>query len=236
MDMSSGRCLGAEALLRWDHPTMGAIGPGEFMPVIERSGLAQATTSWVLSAALQQQQRWRHAGLALLLSVNVSPANLVEDDFAARVAAELARWGLPMDCLELELTESAIMEHPVKAHAVLDSISATGVRLAIDDFGTGYSSLAYLQSMPADVVKIDQSFIRELETDARKQALVTSMIRLSQDLGYRVVAEGVETAAVANFLRAAGCDEAQGYLYARPFEPEAFTQWYRNVSIEPATR
>jgi EAL domain-containing protein (putative c-di-GMP-specific phosphodiesterase class I)/GGDEF domain-containing protein len=225
VDLRSGRCVGAEALLRWTHPELGGVGPGEFMPVIERSGLAQATTAWVLAAALEQQRRWRAQGLMLQLSVNVSPANLLDADFADRLAAGLAEQDLPPGCLELEITESALMEQAGPAHAMLEAISATGVRLAIDDFGTGYSSLSYLQSMPADVVKIDQSFIRNLETDARKQALVATMIRLSQDLGHRVVAEGVETEWAAQFLRDASCDEAQGYLYARPMEAKDFTQW-----------
>jgi EAL domain-containing protein (putative c-di-GMP-specific phosphodiesterase class I)/GGDEF domain-containing protein len=225
VDLRSGRCVGAEALLRWQHSELGGVGPGEFMPVIERSSLAQATTAWVLTAALEQQRRWRAQGLMLQLSVNVSPANLLDDDFADRLAAGLAAMDLPPDCMELEITESALMEQVGAAHAMLEAISATGVRLAIDDFGTGYSSLSYLQSMPADVVKIDQSFMRGLEADPRKQALVTTMIRLSQDLGHRVVAEGVETEWAERFLREVACDEAQGYLYARPMEPEDFTRW-----------
>ena len=226
IDIASGLCVGAEALLRWNHPTLGAIGPAEFIPFIERSRLAQATTAWVLAAALDQQQAWRQAGLALQLSVNVSAINLLEADLAGRVAEALDRRGLPRDCLELEITESAIMEQPAKANAALEAIAASGVHLAIDDFGTGYSSLAYLQRMPADVVKIDQSFIRELETDQRQQGLVQAMISLSQDLGHRVVAEGVENEAVLAFLRGAGCDEAQGYLFARPLEVDVFTGWY----------
>ncbi|WP_432380410.1 putative bifunctional diguanylate cyclase/phosphodiesterase [Duganella sp. P38] len=225
IDVASGACVGAEALLRWNHPTLGAIGPAEFIPIVERSGLAQAATAWVLEEALRQQQAWRAAGLARQVSVNVSAANLTEDDFAASVATALARHHLPPDCLELEITESAIMEQPAKAHATLAQIAALGVGLAIDDFGTGYSSLSYLQKMPADVVKIDQSFIRELEHDARQQALVTAMITLSQDLGHRVVAEGVESEAVLDFLRRAGCEEAQGYLFAAPLEAEAFAAY-----------
>ncbi|MYN26278.1 sensor domain-containing phosphodiesterase [Duganella levis] len=227
---ASGVCVGAEALLRWNHPQLGAVGPAEFIPIIERSGLAQATTAWVLEAALRQQQAWRAAGLALQVSVNVSAANLVEPEFAAGVAAALARHQLPPSCLELELTESAIMEQPVKAHATLMQIAALGVGLAIDDFGTGYSSLAYLQKMPANVVKIDQSFIFHLDRDPRQQALVTAMITLSQDLGHRVVAEGVETEAVLDFLRVAGCDEVQGYLFAAPLEPAAFVQHTQQIT------
>ena len=226
IDIASGLCVGAEALLRWNHPGLGAIGPAEFIPFIELSRLAQATTAWVLETALDQQLAWREAGMALQLSLNVSAANLLEADLAGRVIEALDRRGLPRDCLELEITESAIMEQPARAHATLEAIAASGVHLAVDDFGTGYSSLAYLQRMPADVVKIDQSFIRELESDPRQQGLVKAMISLSQDLGHRVVAEGVENEAVLAFLREAGCDEAQGYWFARPLETDVFTAWY----------
>jgi EAL domain-containing protein (putative c-di-GMP-specific phosphodiesterase class I)/GGDEF domain-containing protein len=225
VDVATGACVGAEALLRWDHPSLGAIGPAEFIPIVERSGLAQQTTAWVLAAAMRQQQAWREAGIVMQVSVNVTAANLLEHDFADNVAAGLARHGLPASCLELEITESAIMEQPLKAHATLAAISALGVGLAIDDFGTGYSSLAYLQKMPADVVKIDQSFIRDLHTDVRQQALVSVMITLSQDLGHRVVAEGVENDEALEFLRQAGCDEVQGYLFSRPLEVADFQAW-----------
>lgn len=227
IDIASGECIGAEALLRWNHPTLGPISPGEFIPIIERSGLAQATTAWVLSRALRQQQAWRAAGLQLQLSVNVSASNLLEPDLADRVVAGLEQYGLPPECLELEITESAIMEQPVKANATLEALAGTGVHLAIDDFGTGYSSLSYLQRMPANVVKIDQSFILGLEDDYRQQGLVRTMISMSQDMGHRVVAEGVERGDVLAFLRSAGCDEAQGYLFARPLEVEAFAVWCR---------
>jgi EAL domain-containing protein (putative c-di-GMP-specific phosphodiesterase class I)/GGDEF domain-containing protein len=226
IDIASGACVGAEALLRWNHPALGAVGPAEFIPIVEHSRLAQATTAWVLDAALDQQVAWRRAGVFLNLAVNVSASNLIEPDLADKVAHGLRQRGLPPSCLELEITESAIMANPAKAHATLQAIAAIGVRLAIDDFGTGYSSLAYLQRMPADVVKIDQSFIRGLVDDERQQGLVRAMISLSQELGHRVVAEGVETEDVLALLRAAGCDEAQGYLFARPLEVEDFATWY----------
>ncbi len=225
IDITTGSCIGAEALLRWNHPTLGAIGPAEFIPVVERSGMAHATTAWVLASAMRQQRQWRDQGMCLQLSINVSAANLLEPDFAAALEAGLRECGLPPECIELEITESAIMVQPLKAHAMLEAIAATGVRLAIDDFGTGYSSLSYLQRMPADVVKIDQSFLIGLEDDIRKQALVATMITLSQDLGHRVVAEGVECEEVLTFLRLAGCDEAQGYMFAKPMEAEVFTCW-----------
>jgi len=234
IDIASGECVGAEALLRWNHPTLGAIGPGEFMPIVERSRLAQAATAWVLNTALDQQLAWRHAGLVLQLSLNVSAPNLLEADFADRVVEGLQRRRLPHHCLELEITESAIMEHPTKAHATLDALAQAGIHLAIDDFGTGYSSLAYLQRMPADVVKIDQSFVRGLEHDQRQQGLVRAMISLSQELGHRVVAEGVENGAALAFLRSVGCDEAQGYLFARPLEVADFGRWHQRQAMPDA--
>jgi EAL domain-containing protein (putative c-di-GMP-specific phosphodiesterase class I) len=138
----------------------------------------------------------------------------------------LERYGLPAASLALEITESALMKNPRVAEATLNALAAAGVHLAIDDFGTGYSSLAYLQRLPAQVVKIDQSFVRNLEHDERKRSLVSAMIKLSHDLGHRVVAEGVETLAAAQALKDAGCDEAQGYWYARPLGPRAFEEWF----------
>jgi EAL domain-containing protein (putative c-di-GMP-specific phosphodiesterase class I) len=225
VDLASGACHGAEALLRWTHPEFGEVSPGEFIPIIERTRMARATTAWVLEAALGQLAAWRDAGLVLQLAVNVSATNLLEPDFCARVVAQLAQHGLPPAALALEITESALMKNPKLAQATLEALAAAGVHLAIDDFGTGYSSLAYLQRLPAQVVKIDQSFMRGIDTDERKRSLVATMIKLSHDLGHRVVAEGVETEAVAQLLKVAGCDEAQGYLYARPMAPAALAEW-----------
>jgi EAL domain-containing protein (putative c-di-GMP-specific phosphodiesterase class I)/GGDEF domain-containing protein len=223
MDLGTGMCIGAEALLRWTHPELGIVSPGEFMPIVEQTLMARPTTAWVIETALRQLALWRDAGVALQLSVNVSAPNLLEADFAQRVAQGLAEHGLEPHRLELEITESTIMEHPEMAHATLDALAAAGIRLAIDDFGTGYSSLSYLQSIPADVVKIDQSFMRQLVDDERKRSLVSAMVTLSHDLNYRVVAEGVETVEVLSFLKAAGCDEAQGYLFGRPMSAEDLT-------------
>jgi len=223
--LADGSCVGVEALLRWTHPEAGPIPPGEFMPIVEATSLARATTEWVLAAALRQLAAWRAGGVALQVAVNVSAVNLEEPDFCERVLDGLARHGLPPQCLALELTESALMRKPKLAHDTMARLAAAGVKIAIDDFGTGYSSLSYLQDMPADVVKIDQSFVRGMEKDERTQALVTTMIKLSHDLGHRVVAEGVETEAVAQLLRAAGCDEAQGYYYGRPMAPAALAAW-----------
>ncbi len=225
IDLASGACIGAEALLRWTHPQAGPVSPGEFIPLIERTSMLRATTNWVLESAMVQLAQWRAQGLGMELAVNVSAVNLLEPDFCIRLLDGLHRHGLPASSLALEITESALMENPKMAEATLCALAAAGVRLAIDDFGTGYSSLAYLQSLPVQVVKIDQGFVRGIEADERKRSLVSAMIKLAHDLGHRVVAEGVETDDVASLLEAAGCDQAQGYLYARPMPPDAFVQW-----------
>jgi EAL domain-containing protein (putative c-di-GMP-specific phosphodiesterase class I)/GGDEF domain-containing protein len=225
VDLETGACIGAEALLRWSHPTFGDVSPAEFIPIVEQTSMVRATTHWVVETALSQLAQWRDEGLELQVAVNVSAVNLLEPDFCARIVDGLRRHGLPASSLALEITESALMKNPRLAEATLHALDAAGVRLAIDDFGTGYSSLAYLQSLPAQVVKIDQSFVRGIECDERKRSLVSAMIKLSHDLGHRVVAEGVETADVLDVLKRADCDEAQGYLYARPLAPQAFVQW-----------
>ena len=225
IELATGRCIGAEALLRWHHPTLGEVSPGEFIPVVEQTSLARAATRWVLERALRQASSWRRAGLALQVAVNVSAVNLLEPDFCEHVLARLRAHELPAGALAIEITESALMSNRTLAASTLEGLAAGGVQLAIDDFGTGYSSLAYLQSVPAKVVKIDQSFIRDLDQDARKRALVATMIKLAHDLGQLVVAEGVETAPVAQHLAGAGCDQVQGYLYARPLAPHQFEAW-----------
>lgn len=225
VDLASGACAGTEALLRWTHPTLGSIPPGEFIPLIERTSLARNTTAWVMEAALRQLACWRDAGLELQLSINVSAANLMEEDFASVVLRGLAARNLAPVQLELEVTESAVMENAEQALSILEIIAQAGVGLAIDDFGTGYSSLSYLQRLPAHVIKIDQSFIHDLACDGRRQALVATMASLSHDLGFRVVAEGVETRAAMASARRAGCDEGQGYLFARPMEERRFSAW-----------
>ncbi|TQK06795.1 EAL domain-containing protein [Herbaspirillum sp. SJZ107] len=226
INLATGACIGAEALLRWTHPEFGDVSPGEFIPIIERTSMVRAVTNWVLETAMVQLAEWRIEGLELELAVNVSAVNLLEPDFCVRVIDGLRRHGLPPSSLSLEITESALMQNPKVAQATLRALHAAGVRLAIDDFGTGYSSLTYLQSLPVQVVKIDQGFIRGIESDERKRSLVSAMIKLAHDLGHRVVAEGVETPEVMRVLERVGCDEAQGYLYARPMPPQAFAQWF----------
>ncbi len=228
VDLASGICVGAEALLRWKHPNLGAISPGEFIPIIEQTSMAKALTAWVLDATLKQLSAWRGAGLELQLSMNVSASNLLEHDLASRMMQGLAAHGLAADRLELEITESAVMEDGGQALAQLEAIAGAGIRLAIDDFGTGYSSLSYLQRLPVHAVKVDQSFMHDLAADERKRSLVSTMILLSHNLGYRVVAEGVETRQVLDIVADAACDEVQGYFFGRPMIPGAFVTWIRD--------
>jgi EAL domain-containing protein (putative c-di-GMP-specific phosphodiesterase class I)/GAF domain-containing protein len=236
VELLQRRCLGAEVLLRWVHPVLGDVSPAEFIPLIEQTSHAKPLTQWVVDRALDQLVGWIAEGFAGTLSVNLSANNLEEPDFAARIEQLLCKHRIPADRIELEITESAIMRNVAQAREQLAALRAAGIRLAIDDFGTGYSSLAYLQQLPVDVVKIDQSFMRNLGAAANgtdEQTLVRTMIGLSHDLGFRVVAEGVETEAAATCLTAMACDEAQGFLFARPMEAGGFIAWY-TAHTDPA--
>lgn len=225
IDLATGRCVGAEALLRWRHPRLGEVSPAEFIPIIEQTSLARATTQWVLDTAMDQLANWRMGG-ALTVSVNISATNLAETDLIDRIRSGLLRRGLQTGQLEIELTESAIMAQPEQALAMLHDMADAGICLAIDDFGTGHSSLAYLQRLPARVVKIDQLFIRNLtQAQGSDFVLVETMIGLAHKLGYRVVAEGIETQAAADMLVQLGCEEAQGFWFGRPMEAAAFVEW-----------
>jgi EAL domain-containing protein (putative c-di-GMP-specific phosphodiesterase class I) len=221
----TGSCVGVEALLRWNHPKLGNVPPSEFIPLVEVTAFAKPMTEWVLDTALAQLAAWRRAFPELTVSVNASATNLTEPDFASRVGEVLARHGLEADALELEFTESALASDGSDVAVQLDALARMGVRMAIDDFGTGYSSLSYLQKLPASVLKIDRSFVQPLPASDRDAKLVRAMIAMAHDLGYRVVAEGVESAAVAELLAGWHCDEMQGFHIARPLPAAEFERW-----------
>ncbi|QJQ97136.1 sensor domain-containing phosphodiesterase [Halomonas sp. PA5] len=224
---ASGECLGAEALLRWRHPILGEVSPGEFIPLIENTPMAKPLTQWVMRQAIRQAAHWYHQGHVLRISINVSATNLEEGDFAERFLQEMSHARLPCDAIEMELTESALIGTGKAAAAQLDALVAAGLRIAIDDFGTGYSSLSYLHEIPAHTVKIDRRFITHLDQEARTETLVKAMISMAHDLGYSVVAEGVENEASLRRLGELGCDEIQGYFISRPLLPEAFESWLK---------
>lgn len=241
VDVGSGSCLGAEALLRWRHPVLGNIPPGEFIPLVEQTALVKDVTEWVIGAALRQTAEWRSRNINLKMSINISAANLEEEGFAADLIERLRQLSVPSHAIELELTESAIIRNGQHAINVLGELKAAGIPIAIDDFGTGYSSLSYLQKIPASSLKIDRSFMRTLLTEERARTLVSAMISMAHDLHYRVVAEGVETAEVHDWLAEQSCDEIQGYFFSRPLPVAAFESWLceyqaRTCQREPVKR
>jgi diguanylate cyclase (GGDEF)-like protein/PAS domain S-box-containing protein len=225
IDLKSGAIVGAEALIRWNHPTSGLLCPARFIPVAEDSGLIVPIGAWVLFEACKQAKAWLDAGLqAISMAVNVSSVQIGEETFLAELLAIVEESNLDPRSLELEVTESVLMKHAKLAASVLQTLRDRGIQIAIDDFGTGYSSLSYLKEFPLDALKIDQSFIRQLDKDPNGSTLVTAIVAMGRSLNLRVVAEGVETAESLEFLKAQNCDEAQGYYFSRPVPAEAFAK------------
>jgi len=232
LDLRTGETVGAEALVRWQHPTRGLVPPGEFIPVAEQSGLIVPLGRWVLRAACAQGRIWQDAhrrttGEALSVTVNVSVTQLLDADLVPRVAAILAETGFDPTALVLEVTESLFLQDRVVVRQRLEALRALGPQIALDDFGTGYSSLAYLHEFAIDVIKIDRSFVEGIGVDPRKSALVRSLAVLARSLELRTVAEGVETEAQCAAVKEYGYDYAQGYLFARPLTAAAFTATLR---------
>lgn len=216
IDLATRRIFGAEALLRWKHPKLGMISPSRFVPVAEEAGLVGQIGEWVLHAACRQIREWQDAGHALRVAVNVSARQFQEYDLAELVSDILKDTGVLARNLEIELTESAVMRDAESSIVTLERLAGLGVQIAIDDFGTGYSSLSYLKRLPLDVLKIDQSFVRDISSDPNDAAIVRAIITLARSLGIKVIAEGVENEAQLAFLNAYGCQYAQGYLFGRP--------------------
>jgi len=217
-----------EALVRWQHPTRGLIGPAEFIPAAERTALIEPLTAFILNDALAQSRRWRAAGLDVGISVNLSMRNLHDIKLPTNVESLLRKWGVPSNRLTLEITESAIASHPERAQEIIQQLSALGVLIAIDDFGVGYTSLAHLARLPINQLKIDRSFVTDLDTNSAHASIVGSTIALGHDLGVEVVAEGVETRAVRDKLELLNCDTIQGYLIGAPLPAEELEPRLRN--------
>jgi diguanylate cyclase (GGDEF)-like protein len=225
LDLKSGHYSSVEALLRWRHPHLGLVSPGEFIPFAEQTGFVVRLTRWVIEHACAQIAEWRRSSSMLRLSVNVSARDIEVEGFAAFVAAQLHRHGLPAESLCLEITESAVMENVAQARKALEELNNMGLYLSIDDYGTGYASLAYLRALPVHEMKIDQSFVRGLTSNAGDEVIIRSTIALAHNLGLKVVAEGVESDAALAQLVLLGCDEAQGYYLSRPLSAEDFARW-----------
>jgi diguanylate cyclase (GGDEF)-like protein/PAS domain S-box-containing protein len=242
LDARSGAVIGVEALVRWKHPELGMVPPGEFIPLAESSGQILAIGEWVMRTAARQARAWRNGGLTgLVVAVNLSAIQFRDPGLPELVKSILEDAGLPPGCLELELTESVATGNPTVAIAMMDRLHALGVRLSIDDFGTGYSSLNYLKRFRIHTLKIDQSFVRDIGTDADDRAIVQAIVQMAHALQLTTIAEGVETDVQASFLRAQGCDAMQGYRFCRPLEADAAADWMhkRQAALlaldEPAT-
>jgi diguanylate cyclase (GGDEF)-like protein len=227
--LSDGSIAGIEALARWQHPQLGLVEPNEFIPVAERTGLIIPLTLWVLHRALWQCRAWKEWGIDLSLAINLSMLNLTAAELPEQIAALLKDAAIPSERLELEITESVIMDDPERTLRTLRQIRSLGVRLAIDDFGTGYSSLAHLSRLPVTTIKIDRSFIREMEATKDNAVIVRSIIDLAHNLDLQVVAEGVESAEAKQMLVNFGCDEAQGYYFSPPVPAREIERFFGNA-------
>jgi diguanylate cyclase (GGDEF)-like protein len=233
--LESGRITAVEALVRWSHPTRGMIPPDKFIPLADETGLISEIGAWVLFEACAQTRRWHEAGFpGLKVSVNVSAVQFRQNDLVQLVGTALAQTALPPSCLDLEITETVLMQDADVTIETLRGLKAMGVSISVDDFGTGYSSLAYLRRFPIDTLKIDKSFMRDVTSDGQNAAIVRTVIALARSLGLQSVAEGVETIAQVEFLRAEGCDRLQGYYFARPLAPAALLELLRAAAPLPA--
>jgi EAL domain-containing protein (putative c-di-GMP-specific phosphodiesterase class I) len=228
LHLSTGLITGVEALVRWQHPDMGLVPPAQFIPLAEETGLIVPLGKWVLHAACAQGVAWQKQGLPPVhIAVNLSARQFADDDLVQDIAQALKSTGLPPNLLELELTESMVIQNSERAGRVLGEIKAMGVRLAIDDFGVGYSSLTHLKRFPIDTLKVDRSFIRDVPADVEDRAITEAIIAMGKSLNLTVVAEGVETKEQQAFLKEHACDEMQGFFFSKPIPGEAFAELLR---------
>ena len=227
LDLGSHQVRQAEALLRWQHPHFGMVSPAEFIELAERTGSIQTLTRWVIEEGIRQLSEWNSRGLFVQVSLNISAEDLLGNDLVERVVRLIKQYNVPAEQLIFEITESAVMREPEAALKVLNSLRDCGISLSVDDFGTGYSSLAHLKRLPVQELKIDQSFVRDLDETSEDAVIVRSTIEMSHNLGLKVVAEGVEYEHSLRLLQRWGCDTAQGYLISRPLTASAFEAWIK---------
>lgn len=225
IEVGSGEVCGVEALVRWMHPEKGLIPPGDFIPLAEQSGIVQRLTTWALNRALSDCAEWQRAGYLFGVAVNLSPVNLHHPGILKLISSTLEKWRVSNGDLTLELTESAVMTDPEYAVRILSILATAGVNVSIDDFGTGHCSLSYIKKLPANEIKIDRSFVMDMNVDHSDMMIVRSTVGLAHNMGLTVIAEGVEDQATLDNLRMLGCDKAQGYHIARPLPMNALMNW-----------
>lgn len=230
VDLGSGRCIGAEALLRWTHPQLGAISPGEFVPLAEQTALIGPLTDWVLRAAIDEAAALDRNGHPLRVSINASPLDLSDAGFDERVMARCADAQVPPELIGIEFTEGTVAANMLHAADQLQRLRSWGIEVSIDDFGSGFANMSYLTTIPADVLKIDQGLIRPMSGSERSRFVVRQIVQLARGLGYKVCAEGIETGDVLDWLKADGCDEGQGYFLARPMAAPRLLDWLATQS------
>ena len=235
LNVDSDRTIGFEALLRWQHPKKGAIAPAQFIPIAEQTGLIKPIGAWVIDQACGQWRKWQDLGVEPgKIAINVSPMQFSLQAVADMVIAALERYQVPARALEIEITESCMMEAPANVVDLLKRLRARGVRVAMDDFGTGHSSLATLATLPIDTLKIDRNFVNGVHTDFARSQIMKAVLMLARDLGLETVAEGVETVEELSFLKSSGCDVVQGYLLSRPLDADNATHWLTGRAAESA--
>jgi len=233
-DLRTGHITGVEALLRWAHPDLGLLQPSQFISLTEETGLIVPIGRWVLQTACMQNMAWQREGLLpLSMAVNLSPRQFADENLLEIIDEALAESGMPPQLLELEITESLVMQNVDQAIAVLAAIKKRGVRLAMDDFGTGYSSMSSIKQFPVDTLKIDRSFIRDLPRDSDDKAIANAIISLGKALGLTIVAEGVETSEQETFLRDHACHEMQGFLFSKPVTADELHDLLRLAADAP---
>jgi diguanylate cyclase len=225
IEAATGRAVAIEALWRWQHPTRGLIVPDQFLPLAEETEVIETVTDWVLATALRDVKRMAEMGFDMSVAVNVSPRTIARDDFTPRVLKALVEAGVAPSRLTVEVTETALLADHSRGGAVLSGLASSGVGVSLDDFGRGQTSLGYLSSLPVDELKIDRSFVTDMNDHAGHEGIVRSVIGLAHNLGMTVVAEGVETADVLSSLRIAHCDRVQGFHTARPMPLEELMGW-----------
>ncbi|MDX1536985.1 putative bifunctional diguanylate cyclase/phosphodiesterase [Arsukibacterium sp.] len=230
VELASGQCHSAEALIRWQHPQLGFISPVEFIATAEHSGNISMITQWMLQTVIKQLAAWQQDYPTLRVAVNLSAADLLDQSLPVQIGNLLAQYQVPATALALEVTESAVMQDTSKVIANLNTLKAMAINLAIDDFGTGQSSLAYLKQLPVNEIKIDRAFVKDIETNSNDALIVNATVKLAHGLGFKVTAEGLENQAGLSYLQESGCDTVQGYFFSKPLATADFSQWLTNFA------